>query len=103
MRHLSLISTLVLALTTSCVQDTNDSNDTDDNTAESSAAESSARPGDGGATLTCDDLDTYCGSDRPCGEGFVCTLDTDHCGANFFGTFPNCGVTATCLPTCQPK
>jgi len=93
MRKLSLISTFALALLGGCaVQDTVE--DTNDNT---------AKLGGGGSGATCDDFDTYCGDDRPCGEGFVCSLDTDHCGSNFFGTFPDCGVTATCYPTCQPK
>jgi hypothetical protein len=91
MRKLSLISTFALALLGACaVQDTNDN-----------AAKLGG--GGGGSGPTCDDFDTYCAEDRPCGEGFICTLDTNNCGANFFGTFPDCGVTATCYPTCQPK
>jgi len=53
--------------------------------------------------MTCDDLDTFCGPTRPCGEGLVCTFVAGQCGSNFFGTFPNCGVSATCFPICQPK
>jgi hypothetical protein len=53
--------------------------------------------------MTCDDFDTFCGPTRPCGEGFVCTFVSGHCGSNFFGTFPDCGVSATCFPICQPK
>jgi hypothetical protein len=53
--------------------------------------------------MTCDDLDTFCGPSRPCGEGFVCTFVAGQCGSNFFGTFPDCGVSATCFPICQPK
>jgi len=91
MRKLSLVSTfaLVLGLAAGCaVQDTGDN---------------AAAPDGDAVGLTCDDFDTYCDADRACGEGFVCALDTNHCGSNFFGTYPNCGVTATCYPTCQPK
>jgi len=97
MRKLSLSSTFVLglaaalALAVGCavedtsVQDTNDS----------------AAALGGGSGPTCDDFDTYCSDARPCGEGFVCEFG-DHCGSNFFGTYPDCGVTATCYPICVP-
>jgi hypothetical protein len=100
MRKLSLSSTFVLALVAAlalpvgCAVHDTDTQDTSDNT---------AALGGGGSGPTCDDFDTYCGDDRPCGEGFVCALDTNNCGSNFFGTYPNCGVTATCYPICQPK
>lgn len=67
---------------------------------------SSAKPGGGGGGgggQTCDDFDSYCDAAHPCGEGYVCALDVSNCGSNFFGTYPNCGVTATCYPACQPK
>jgi hypothetical protein len=60
-------------------------------------------PGGSQSGPSCDDFDTWCGTARPCDADHVCKLDTTHCGANFFGTYPNCGVTATCYPTCQPK
>ena len=103
MRKLSWSSTFVLAvvaalaLPTGCgVQDTSTHNTSDD-------VARGGGGGGGGSGPSCDDFDTYCGANRPCGEGFVCELDTSNCGSNFFGTFPDCGVTATCYPTCQPK
>ena len=71
--------------------------------ADELAAPAAGAARSGGSTLTCDDLDTFCDASHPCGEGFVCALDPGHCGSNFFGTFPDCGVTATCFPACQPS
>lgn len=103
MRKLSLSSTFVLSFATTlallagcAVQDTTTeptSNETSD---------SVSVLGGGGGGLSCDDFDSYCSADRPCGDGFVCEFDASHCGSNFFGTYPNCGVTATCYPACQP-
>lgn len=64
-------------------------------TDEAEAVELAPRDG-----RTCDDFDSFCVSSDECADGFVCRFDPDHCGSNFFGTFPNCGVTAACLPRC---
>jgi hypothetical protein len=98
MKKLSLSSTFVLtlgaalALAVGCAVQDASVPDTSDNAAALGGSE---------AGPTCDDFDTFCGDDRPCGEGFVCAFG-DHCGSNFFGTYPNCGVTATCYPICVP-
>jgi hypothetical protein len=52
-------------------------------------------PGD-----SCEALDDFCDWLRPCPQGQECRLDVGDCGTNFFGTFPECGITHACLPKC---